>query len=145
MREFTDNEAALSRANEKMVKTNKKLTSTNDALKAEMAAIDDAVKSLLTEIEDKAKLVGGIDKSDDDPIQRLSTYVDKLLAGAASNGAKTVKNSEANAAKVKELREDLMTASQKNSRLQSEVIKLQEKIDELQPQKKEKVKTRKQK
>ncbi|KAH7673067.1 hypothetical protein AAVH_42455, partial [Aphelenchoides avenae] len=88
-REFADDEAALSKANEKMVKTNKKLTAANDALKAEMAAIDDAVKLLLTEIEDKTKLGGGTDDSDEDPIQRLCAYVDKLLAGAASNGAKT--------------------------------------------------------
>ncbi|KAH7698061.1 hypothetical protein AAVH_34851, partial [Aphelenchoides avenae] len=81
-REIADDEAALSRANEKLVKTNKKLTAANDALKAEMAAIDDAVKSLLTEIEDKTKLGGGTDDSDKDPIQRLCTYVDKLLAGA---------------------------------------------------------------
>ncbi|KAH7713247.1 hypothetical protein AAVH_19414 [Aphelenchoides avenae] len=110
-----------------------------------MAAIDDAVKLLLTEIEDKTKPGGGTDDGDDDPIQRLCTYVDKLLAGPASSAAKTATNSEDDAAKVKELREDLTAASQKNGCLQSEVIKLQEKIEELQPQKKEKVKTRKQK
>ncbi|KAH7697252.1 hypothetical protein AAVH_35666 [Aphelenchoides avenae] len=128
-----------------MVKTNKRLTAANDALKTEMAAIDDTVKLLLAEIEDKTKLGGGTDDSDEDPIQRLCTYVDKLLAGTASNAATTAKNSEADAAKIKDLREDLTAASQKNGRLQSEVIKLQEKIEELQPQKKAKLKTRKQK